>query len=222
MEDECVGSDAVRRFERAEDAPSRDALPTCASASAASLRNSSDFTVSFSSVLLFITAESVTVSPTTKNLGACSRTMSGMRVTTLALLMPNWFASETARAVARHVVSESGSFTFTVALPFASVTTSGCQNAVARKSERTTTFGSFAPPDLSSPAFPSFAASRSERFRIGDAADFSITAIAGAAVIASATIIPIAIGALAGIAPPRAMPRRAYIAWPEIVTVPPL
>ena len=104
--------------------------------------SSAGWTVISFSVLLLMTAEIVTVSPTTKNLGASSRTMSGCLVRVVVSAMPNWFACETARAVAFQLVSESGYFTLTVAVPFLSVRTFGCQKTVERKSLRTTTAGS--------------------------------------------------------------------------------
>src|SRR5688572_22939518 len=55
---------------------------------------------------------------------------------------PNRFPVVTARAVADHVVSESGYLTFTVAVPSASVLTSGSHRIVERKSLRTWTAGS--------------------------------------------------------------------------------
>ena len=86
------------------------------------------------SVLLLITADTVTSSPTTKNRGACNRTISGCLVLVDELPMPNWLPAVATRAVAVHVVNESGYFTFTVAVPSASVFTSGNHRIVERKS----------------------------------------------------------------------------------------
>ena len=43
------------------------------------------------SVLLWMTAETIVESPTTKNLGASRRTSNGSLVRTVALAIPNWF-----------------------------------------------------------------------------------------------------------------------------------
>src|SRR6185369_4300006 len=56
--------------------------------------------------------------------------------------MPNWFPVVATRAVADQVVNESGYLTFTLAVPSASVFTSGNQRIVERKSLRTCTAGS--------------------------------------------------------------------------------
>src|SRR5690242_21123838 len=58
--------------------------------------------------------------------------------------MPNSLAVVTTRAVADHVVNESGYLTFTMAVPSASVFTSGIHTIVERKSLRTCTAGSCA------------------------------------------------------------------------------
>ena len=65
--------------------------------------------------------------------------MSGFFVRVDEVAMPNCFAAVTARAVARHVVSESGNLKVTRATPSLPVITSGFQNAVERKSLRTLT-----------------------------------------------------------------------------------
>ena len=91
------------------------------------------------SLLLFITAETTVESPTTKNLGDSSRTINGCFVRVLPNAIPNLSPVVIARAVAVQLVSESGNLTLTVALPFESVATSGCQNAVDLKSFRTVT-----------------------------------------------------------------------------------
>ena len=90
-------------------------------------------------MLLFITAEITTRSPATKKRGPCNRTSSGIDVRVVEEAMPNCAPALAARAVARHVVSASGYFTFTVAVPLASVMTSGTHSAVERKSLRTCT-----------------------------------------------------------------------------------
>src|SRR4026207_1679358 len=56
--------------------------------------------------------------------------------------MPNWLPAATTRAVADQVVNESGYLTLTVAVPSASVFTSGNHRIVERKSLRTCTAGS--------------------------------------------------------------------------------
>src|SRR5207302_4532241 len=85
------------------------------------------FTLKASSVLLLITAESVTVSPTRKKREAWRRTISGCLVRVVSLAIPNWLASEQARAVAFQPVRESGYFTLTVAWASLSVMMLVCQ-----------------------------------------------------------------------------------------------
>src|SRR5207237_6036135 len=83
-----------------------------------------------------------------KKRGACSRTISGMFVCAVAEAIPNWAVALAARAVARHVVSASGYFNETLAMPSGPVRMSGFQRAVERKSLRTTTSIGAAPASL--------------------------------------------------------------------------
>ena len=99
-----------------------------------------------SSVLLFRLPESVSSSPARKKRGACRRAIRGWRVRVFAVAMPKRAPSSTARTFVLQRVVESGYSKRSVACPFSSVTTSGVQKAVARKSLRTRTAGSACSP----------------------------------------------------------------------------
>src|SRR5689334_17287986 len=72
-----------------------------------------------------------------KKRGAWRRTSRSLEVVTSVVPSPTCAVSDQPRTVARHVVRLSGQVTVTVALPFASVSTSGDQKAVSAKWLRT-------------------------------------------------------------------------------------
>ena len=71
--------------------------------------------------------ETVTSSPCRKKRGSTSRTIRFLRTITLLIAAPTLVSAVMPRAVARHVVSESGKANRTSAVPSALVSTVGFQ-----------------------------------------------------------------------------------------------
>ncbi len=103
-------------------------------------------TSSGASVWFCTTTGSSNVSPKLRKRGADGRTISGRRAVMVDSRAPNELVPAAATAITRQRVSESGSFSSTLALPLASVFTRGDQCASALRSLRMAIGGGASPP----------------------------------------------------------------------------